>query len=108
MDVAAVTYASIHAGDIDNTKPGRLELNVNVRSFDPMVREKVVVAMKMIINAECKAAGVLMSQLIETTRSFPPIFNEPGLVESLRNTFKARFGEGNAWEAEHVAASEIL
>ncbi len=66
-----------------------------MRIFDPRVREKAVVVMRMNINAEFKAAGVLTSQLIETTRSFPLIFNDPGPVQSLRKTIKASFGEEN-------------
>lgn len=106
MDVAAVTCASIHAGDTDNVIPDRLELKVDVRSFDPTVREKVVAGIKRIINAECEAAGVLKSPLIEATRTFPLTVNDPSLVLSLQNTFKVSFGEENTWEAEQVAASE--
>lgn len=106
MDVAAVTCASIHGGDTDNVIPDRLELKVDVRTFDPTVREKVMAAVKRIINAECEAAGVLKSPLIEATRTFPLTVNDPSLVESLRSTFKASFGEENTWEAGQSAASE--
>ena len=105
-DVATVTCASIHAGDTDNVIPDHLELAVDVRSFDPTVREKVIAAIKRIINAECEAAGVLKSPLIEATRSFPLTVNDPGLVESLRKTFRANLGEENTWKADQITASE--
>ena len=105
-DVATVTCASIHAGDTDNVVPDHLELAVDVRSFDPTVREKVIAAIKRIINAECEAAGVLKSPLIEATRSFPPTVNDPSLVESLRKTFTASLGEENTWEADQITARE--
>lgn len=105
-DVATVTCASIHAGDTDNVIPDHLELAVDVRSFDPRVREKVIAAMKRIVNAECEAAGVLKSPLIEATRSFPLTVNDPGLVESLRNTFTACLGEENTGKADQITASE--
>lgn len=105
-DVAAVTCASIHGGDTDNVIPDHLELTVDVRSFDPAVRDKVIAAIKRIVNAECEAAGVLKSPLIEATRSFPPTVNDPNLVESLRNAFKAGLGDENTQEAPQVTASE--
>lgn len=106
MDVAAVTCASFHAGDTDNVIPDRLELKVDVIKFDPDVREKVIAAIKRIINAECVAAGVLQNPLIEATRTFPLAINDRSLVKILRNTFKVGFGEHNSWEAEQIAASE--
>lgn len=104
--MAAVTCASIHAGDTDNVIPDRLELKFDVRSFDPTVRDKVVAAIKRIINTECEAANVPKSPLIEATRTFPLTINDPGLVESLQDTFKASFGEENTWEADQAVASE--
>ena len=41
MDVAAVTCASIHAGDIDNNIPSHLEFKVDMRIFNPKVRENI-------------------------------------------------------------------
>lgn len=96
MDATAIVCARIHAGDTDSVMPDRLELKVDVRTFDPDVRGKVIAASKRIVNAECEVAGVHRSPLIEATRSFPLIFNDPSstsLVKSLQNTFQESFGD---------------
>lgn len=105
-DVAAVTCASIHAGETDNVIPDRLELQVDVRSFDDKVRDRIVAAIKRIVEAECAAAGVKQSPLIEQTRQFPPTVNDEVTIDTLRGAFETQFGSENTVEGKPVAASE--
>ena len=93
VDVAAISCADIHAGDTENIISDRLELKIDVRKFDPDVREKVISAIKKILNVEFEVAGAHTSPLIEVTRTFPLAVNDSSLTEALRNTFKESFGE---------------
>ncbi len=42
-DVAVVTVGALHAGTASNIIPDRAELLLNIRTFDPAVRERVLV-----------------------------------------------------------------
>lgn len=51
-DSAVVTVGTFHAGLKDNIIPDRAELTVNVRTFRPEVREKVLAAIERIVRGE--------------------------------------------------------
>ncbi|MCJ1304465.1 hypothetical protein MMC08_007277 [Hypocenomyce scalaris] len=104
-DFAVVTCGSIHAGETDNVIPDYLDLKLNVRTYEPDVREKVLDAIKRIIEAECEASGVAKKPSIRTTARFPVTKNSPEIVEAVTKTFKKVFRDG-VWEMPRNAASE--
>ena len=57
LEFAVVTVGSIHAGTKSNIIPALAELQLNVRTYDTAVRDRVLAAIERIIRAECAAAG---------------------------------------------------
>ena len=76
-DVAVLTVGALHAGTASNIIPDRAELLVNIRTFDPAVRERVLAAVERIIRAEAAASGAPREPEIEVTSSFPAWSNDP-------------------------------
>lgn len=83
-DVAVVTVGSLHAGTASNIIPDRAELLLNIRTFDPAVRDRVLAAVERIIRAEAAASGAPREPEIEVTSSFPAVENNPSAVERTR------------------------
>ncbi|CAG8420263.1 unnamed protein product [Penicillium salamii] len=103
--LAVVTCGSIHAGSSSNIIPAYLDLQLNVRTFDADVRERVCAAVHRIIKAECAAAGVEQSPDIKRTFSTPSTVNDGRTIDSLRETFGPYFGK-DLVKLEPPAASE--
>ncbi len=56
-DSAVVTVGSFHSGHKENIIPDEAELKVNVRTFDPQVRDRVLPAIRRVVDAEATASG---------------------------------------------------
>lgn len=88
-DVAVVTVGAMHAGTASNIIPDRAELLLNIRTFDPAVRERILAAVERIIRAEAAASGAPREPEIEVTSSFPAVQNDPAAVERTRAALTA-------------------
>ncbi|WP_037580516.1 amidohydrolase [Phaeacidiphilus oryzae] len=74
-DSAVVTVGSLRAGFKENIIPDDAELKVNVRSFDPEVRERVLAAIKRIVNGEAQASGAPKDPEFSPLNAFPLTVN---------------------------------
>ena len=79
QDPAVVTVGAFQAGDANNVIPNSATLKVNLRWFDPKVREQLISGIKRITNAIAVAADVptdKMPEFIMKGSSFPVINSE--------------------------------
>ena len=100
-----VSCGSTNSGHTSNVIPDYLDLNLNVRTFNPDVREKVVKAIHRIIEAECEAGGAIEKRKITRTFSCPATVNDHEIVEVLRSTFESFFKD-RLVDAHDASASE--
>ncbi|OQE46758.1 hypothetical protein PENCOP_c001G01513 [Penicillium coprophilum] len=91
--LAVVTCGSIHSGHSSNIIPAYLDLQLNVRTYDPEVRKRVCASIHRIIEGECMAAGVEKKAEIKVTSSTPSTINDGKTVDALRETFQPYFGD---------------
>ncbi len=105
-DTAVVTVGSLHAGTKDNIIPDTAELLVNIRSYVPHVRERVLAAVRRIIRGEAVASGAERDPEITVTDSFPVLSNDPAASERTAAAFRATFGEALVIDPGPVSASE--
>jgi hippurate hydrolase len=94
-EVAVVTVAAIHAGRKENVIPASAELKLNVRTFDPDVRERVLAAITRIVDAEAQAAGAPRPPEIAPINGFPLLRNDVATTEAVRAAFTDAFGAGH-------------
>jgi amidohydrolase len=105
-EVAVVTVAAIHAGRKENVIPAEAELTLNVRTFDPDVRERVLAAISRIVHAEAEAAGAPRPPEIAPINGFPLLRNDVPTAEAVREAFTSAFGAGHVHETPPKAGSE--
>lgn len=105
MKSAVVTIGTFHAGLKENIIPDTAEFSVNVRTFDPEVRERVLDSLRRIIKAEADASGA-PAPSIEEISSFPQCYNDPDTTDALIREFHLTLGEDSVNEVPPVMGSE--
>jgi amidohydrolase len=102
---AVVTVATFHGGLKENIIPASAEFTLNVRTFDPAVRDHVLGALRRIITAEAAASGA-PEPTIEELSTFPRNYNDPAATAALVERFREVLGEDNVVEVEPMMGSE--
>jgi len=74
---AVVTVGSLQAGTQANVIPDRADLLVNVRTFDTGVRERVLGAIRRIVDAEAAASGAPQPPEYTSVAAFNLTANDP-------------------------------
>lgn len=105
-DIAVVTVASFHAGSKENVIPAEAELKVNVRTFDPDVRARVLDAIERIVRHEAAASGAPREPEITPINDFPLSVNDAEATGEVMAAFADAFGTENVHEAGLRAGSE--
>lgn len=103
---AVVTVGAVTAGTKANIIPDRAELLLNLRTYDPMVRERVIAAIERIVRGECSAAGAEVEPDFEYYDQYPLTSNDPVVTETVTRAFRDYFGGEAVSEAVPVTASE--
>ncbi|MFI2229618.1 amidohydrolase [Nocardia testacea] len=104
---AVVTVGSIHAGTGPNLIPDDAVLEINVRTYEPQVREHVLHAIERIVRAETAAAGAPREPEFEQITAFPPTVNDPETTRRVAAAFATAFGS-DARTLEPQTASEDI
>ena len=92
-DIAVVTVGSCQAGTRSNVIPDFAVLELNVRSYSGVTRQRMLDAIHRIVRAECQASGSPKDPEFETTLSFPVTVNDPAVTEKVAKAFAAHFGD---------------
>ncbi|MFE7629497.1 amidohydrolase [Kocuria sp. NPDC057446] len=102
---AVVTVATFHGGLKENIIPASAEFTVNVRTFDPAVRDHVLGALRRIVSAEAAASGA-PEPAVEELSTFPRNYNDPEATTALVARFREVLGEDSVVEIEPLMGSE--
>jgi hippurate hydrolase len=105
-DTAVLTVGSIRAGTRPNVIPDDAELLINIRTFTPDVRDRVLTAARRIIAAEASAAGADREPDIEPIETFPVMVNDSVAVERTSAALRAAFGDDQLLDPGPQTASE--
>ena len=92
-DIAVVTVGSCQAGTRSNVIPDFAVLELNMRSYSSVTRQRMLDAVRRIVRAECQASGSPKDPEFETTLSFPVTVNDPAVTEKVAKAFAAHFGD---------------
>jgi amidohydrolase len=104
-DVAVVTVGSCQAGTRSNVIPDHAILELNLRSYSGVTRQRMLDAIGRIVRAECQASGSPRDPEFETEFSFPVTVNDAAVTDRVAKAFAAHFG-GNADEIPRQTVSE--
>ncbi|MCT1435596.1 amidohydrolase, partial [Dietzia maris] len=103
---AVLTVGSLTAGSKANIIPDSAELLLNIRTYDPAVREQVIAAIERIVRGECAAAGAPADPEFTYYDQYPLTRNDPGVTNTVTDAFVEHFGPRAVYEASRVTASE--
>ncbi|OQD75511.1 hypothetical protein PENDEC_c007G03099 [Penicillium decumbens] len=90
-DLAVLTVGSLQAGQTENIIADKAELGVDFRSAKLETREKLVAAIKRVVEAECAASGSPKPPVFTPTRRFPPTTNDKDLASQVAASFTSHF-----------------
>ena len=102
---AVLTVGSSRAGTTSNVIPDRAVLQLNLRSYSPQTRQRMLDAIGRIIRGECQTAGSPQDPDFETLDSYPLTTNDPDTTRRVAAAFGAYFGD-RAVEWPQQTASE--
>jgi metal-dependent amidase/aminoacylase/carboxypeptidase family protein len=104
---AVVTVGALQVGTKDNVIPDEGLLKINVRSFDEVVRKRVLSAIERIVRAEAAASGAPKDPQINYTEHYPLTVNDPDQTEHVASALRGYLGDERVHElAAPVSASE--
>jgi len=92
-DVAVVTVGSCNAGTRSNVIPDHAVLELNIRSYSAVTRQRIMDAIQRIVRAECQASGSPKDPEFETTLTFPVTVNAAAVTDRVAKAFAAHFGD---------------
>ncbi|MFI7481170.1 amidohydrolase [Kocuria sp. M1R5S2] len=102
---AVVTVGTFHGGLKENIIPAAAEFTLNVRTFDPAVREQVLASLRRIIAAEAAASGA-PEPTIEQLSVFPRNYNDPAATADVVGALRQALGQDRVEEVEPLMGSE--
>ncbi|MCX5382860.1 amidohydrolase [Streptomyces sp. NBC_00083] len=105
-ETAVVTVGALNAGTKDNIIPDEAELKLNIRTYKPDVRDKVLAAVERIVRGEAAVAGAVREPDIETVDTFPVLVNDEGAVARTMAAVGAVIGADKVLDPGAVTGSE--
>lgn len=105
-ETVVVTVGKLQAGTQANIIPQSAELEVNIRSFNNALHQKVVASIKRITRAECEASGAPAPPDFKLLNETIALHNDPPAVEHLRLAHARQFGEANLYAMPRLNGSE--
>ena len=105
-EAAVVTVGSLQAGTKENVIPDEAIIELNVRTFDAGVRERVLAAIERIVNAEAEASGALRKPEITKLDHYPLNMNDQDASKRVVHAFRSYFGVEQVRETGPAPASE--
>jgi amidohydrolase len=105
-DTAVVTIGVLRAGTKENIIPDEAELQLNIRTFDPLVRGRVLEAISRIVRAEAAASGAPRDPEITAAYGFPAVVNDVAACARTRPALEAVVGPERVVDPGLVTGSE--
>jgi amidohydrolase len=102
-DPAVISIGSIHSGKAENVIPERVELTGTIRYMEPAVQERLHAEIERALGV-ARAMGGDYALRIEI--GYPPMFNDAGVVELLRDVAGDSVGEGHVRTCEPEMGAE--
>lgn len=103
---AVVTVGALQAGTSENVIPDKAVLRLNIRTFDPAVRDRVLASVRRIVLAEAAASGSPKTPSFDVISEYPLTRNAGSAAEKVVEAFERRFGPEALEEVGPATASE--
>jgi hippurate hydrolase len=108
-EFAVITVASVHGGLKHNAIPEEVVLQVNIRYFDPEIRDLLLCAIERTAEGIALSLGIpedLMPRIDLLPESVPPLENDPALTARVAGAFVRSFGSDRVQRIKPLTGSE--
>ncbi|MCC2592117.1 amidohydrolase [Tessaracoccus sp. OS52] len=105
-DVVVLTVGSVRSGEAANVIPEEAELLLNIRTYDPAVREHVLSIVERIVRGVAAAAGAPRPPTMESIERFPVAVNDQAALARTLASFRAWLGDRSVLDPGAGAGSE--
>jgi hippurate hydrolase len=103
---AVVTVGSLHAGTKENIIPDQASIKLNVRTFSPAVRQRVLDSIRRIAIAEATASDAPRPPEFRPLNRIPILANDPEATGRTAGALTGHFGEERVQKTPPWMASE--
>ncbi|AWB90298.1 amidohydrolase [Homoserinimonas hongtaonis] len=103
---AVLTVGSFHAGDAANVIPGEAELQLNIRSYDTRVRERILSSVDRIVKGEATTSGAPQEPTVTEIERFPIVANDADALAKTLGAFADWLGKDKIMDPGAGAGSE--
>ncbi|MFG2501121.1 amidohydrolase [Streptomyces sp. NPDC048441] len=101
-----LTVGEFHAGRRPNIIPPEARLALNLRTQSPKVRERVLAAIRRIVEGECLAAGCPAPAEVTMDAGYPATVNDASLDEQIAAVHREVFGAQAVFDFGPAMGSE--
>src|SRR5882724_813047 len=88
---AVLSVTCIHGGNAHNVLPSEVRITGTVRTFDPVVQDKLEAALRELVEGTTRAAGCTAT--IEYVRYYPATINDAECAKHVLETSRVLFGQ---------------
>ncbi|MEU1132467.1 amidohydrolase [Streptomyces sp. NPDC005900] len=105
-ETAVLTVGALRAGTKHNIIPDEAELQLNIRTYTPEVRTKILAAVERIIKGEAVTAGAVREPEITEIEAFPVVTNDADALARTTAAIVAVLGDERIVDPGQVTGSE--
>ena len=105
-EFAVLTVGSSVAGSKSNIISDTAVLQVNLRTYNMAVRQRIIDSIERMVKAECEASGSPQPPEFEYYDQYPLTENDPEVTEKITSAFRSHFGSEIVFDLGRVTASE--
>jgi hippurate hydrolase len=102
---AVLSVTCIHGGNAHNVLPSEVKITGTVRTFDPVVQDKIEAALRELVDGTAKAAGCTAT--IEYVRYYPATINDAECARHVLETSRALFGRALVPDAPAATSEDF-
>jgi len=103
---AVLTVGALNAGSTANIIPDRAQLLLNIRTYEPEIRQRMVESIRRVVRGECEAAGSPKDADFEFYDQFPLTSNDQTVNTRVTEAFENHFGTDQVYLTDPATASE--
>ena len=102
---AVLSVTCIHGGSAHNILPSEVRITGTVRTFDPVVQDKIEAALRELVEGTAKAAGCTAT--IQYVRYYPATINDADCAKHVLETSRALFGQAHVPDAPAATSEDF-
>jgi amidohydrolase len=102
---AVLSITCIHGGSAHNILPSEVKITGTVRTFDPVIRDRIEAALRELVEGTAKAAGCTTT--VEYVRYYPATINDAECAKHVLETSRALFGRALVPDAPAATSEDF-